>query len=283
MNSSAKNTRAILKNYQISPAKRLGQNFLIDKTAINKIIQTAEIKPTDNILEIGPGTGALTEKLSQKAKKVTAIEKDIEIVKLLKKSLPKKNIEIISGDALKMIDSFYRLTFGSAEKQKEKEYKLIANLPYYITSHLIRKVLESKDPPKEATLVVQKEVGQRICAQPPKMSLLAVSVQFYATTALIGFISKDSFWPKPKVDSAIIKLTLKKERPIIDPDTFFKVVRAGFSQPRKRLANNLSKELKLSKEEIAKHFHRLAISPQERAESLRVDDWINLAKAFVSS
>jgi len=267
---SEKSTKNIFKKYRIQPLKRLGQNFLIDKAAIKKIIEASNLNSDDIVLEIGPGSGVLTKELASKIQKVVAIEKDYKMIEILKEELKDfNNIEIIQGDILK------NKTF------KIKDYKVIGNLPFYLTAPVIRQFLEADNPPKEMILVVQKEVGQRICAKPPKMSILANSVQFYAKPEIISYISKKSFWPSPKVDSAIIKISKK---PLlaskIDRNLFFKVVKAGFSQPRKQLINNLSKGLKIERENIKKWLLINKIQPSQRAETLNVEDWVNLTQNF---
>jgi 16S rRNA (adenine1518-N6/adenine1519-N6)-dimethyltransferase len=162
----------------------------------------------------------------------------------------------------------------------------VANLPFYLTAPVIRKFLESDCQPKEMILMVQKEVGQRICAKPPDMNLLAVSVQFYAEPKIISYISKKSFWPQPKVDSAIIKITplglseISTIVRLLDRDLFFRIVKAGFSQPRKQILNNLSKKLKLNKEEVKSWLLKNNIQPGQRAETLTIKDWINLTKSL---
>jgi len=169
-----------------------------------------------------------------------------------------------------------------------KQYKLVANIPYYLTSPLIRKFLENPpnyNQPEEIILMVQKEVAQRICASPPNMSILAVSVQFYAKAKIIFYVKKENFWPKPKVDSAIIKitpggLTSSEAGGQTSPDLFFKIVKAGFSQPRKQIGNNLSKMLKLDKQQINSWLSKNKIKPTQRAETLSVDDWICLTNNF---
>ncbi|GAH64601.1 unnamed protein product, partial [marine sediment metagenome] len=237
--ASKKAIQNLLKKYQIRPLKRLGQNFLIDKRVITKLIGAANLKPKDVILEIGPGIGNLTQELAKKVKKVVAVEKDQKMVEILKETLKDyENVEIIKGDILKLDPRTYNL--------KPKIYKAVGNLPFYLTAPVIRKFLELKNPPREMILVVQKEVGQRICAKSPDMSILAVSVQFYAKPKIISYVSRKSFWPSPKVDSAILRITplISADRKLINADLFFKIVKAGFSQPRKQLINNLSKSLK---------------------------------------
>ena len=256
----------MLKKQGVRPLKRLGQNFLINKGVLKIIIEAASLSPEDTVLEIGPGTGVLTLALVERVKKVIAVEKDIRMIKVLKEALKNfKNVEIIQGDILKV-------------NLRVKNYKVVGNLPFYLTAHLIRKFLEMRDAkPQSMVLVVQKEVAQRICSKPPRMNLLAVSVQFYAEPKIISYVSKKCFWPQPEVDAAIIKITptapLTGER-----DLFFKIVKAGFTQPRKQLINNLSKGLKMGKEEIRACLGKNKISPTQRAETLKIEDWLKLTK-----
>jgi 16S rRNA (adenine1518-N6/adenine1519-N6)-dimethyltransferase len=262
----AKTIKELLAKHESRASKKLGQNFLADKNVLQKIIDSSNIVPDDIIIEVGPGLGTLTRELAMRAKKVVAIEKDRNMIEILEETLNDfKNIEIIQGDALKIFSDF-------------PNYKVIANIPYYLTSPLIRKFLESKNPPKEMVLMLQKEVAQRICAVPPKMSLLSVSVQFYATAKIVLNVSKNSFWPAPKVDSAVIKIIPKLGKPSMPAEQFFKIVKAGFLHPRKQLAGNLSKGLKLSKENTEKWLQQNNINPKQRAETLSIDDWLNLAK-----
>lgn len=268
--------KKLLKEYGIYPSKRLGQNFLIDKKVFQKIIKAANLSKNDVVLEIGPGIGNLTLELAKEAKRVVAIEKDKKMCGPLKEilnNLDIKNVEIINQDILK-INTKYKIL--------NTKYKLVANLPYYISSPIIRKFLEIKKQPKEIILMVQKEVAKRICAKPPKMSILAVSVQFYAKPEIISFVSKKSFWPQPKVDSAIIKITPHRSMHTVgvNPLLFFKIVKAGFSHPRKQLVNNLSKELKINKEKVKSWLLKNKIQPKQRAETLRLENWKNLTNTY---
>lgn len=271
--TSPKIIKELLAKHEARPSKGLGQNFLIDKNVLNKIIEASNIKIEDIILEVGPGIGTLTKELAKKAKQVVTIEKDETMVEILEETLKDfHNIEIIQDDILK-IDS-----------KIPKKYKIVANIPYYLTSPLIRKFLEYKNPPEVMTLMIQKEVAQRICSTPPNMSLLAVSVQFYAEPKIVSYVSKNCFLPAPKVDSAIIKIAPNK-KPNIPPDLFFKVVKAGFSHPRKQLVNNLTtlnslNGVKLIKVQISDWLSKNNIKQNQRAETLSVADWINLAKTF---
>lgn len=278
--SSKQVIESLLQQKKAKPIKRLGQNFLISKNALGKIIQAADVKKTDAILEIGAGIGILTQELAAKAKKVIAVEKDEKLIAVLKETLQGfDNIEIVHGDALKI--DFSTLYFPLST------FKVVSNIPYYITSPLIKKFLEAENSPKQIILMVQKEVAQRICAKPPKMNLLAVAVQFYSQPKIISYVAKENFWPQPKVDSAIINLKVgsggkkagkeKREREI-NKEKFFKVVKAGFSHPRKQLTNNLSVGLKKDKSEIENWLIKNNINPQARAQHLFLDDWLNLSK-----
>jgi len=267
---------------RIRPSKKLGQNFLIDKRAIKKVIETANLRPEDVVLEIGPGLGALTIELAKKAKKVIALEKDPRMTEILKGTLKDcKNVEIVLGDILKIgnweLIENWKLKIGN--------YKVVANLPFYITAPAIKKFLEAKNKPEAMILIVQKEVAQRICAKPPDMNLLAVSVQFYAKPEIIDFVSKKSSWPVPKVDSAILKIVPHRAAPHQYlwygtglREQFFQIVRSGFSQPRKQLINNLSQKLKIDKERAKDWLLENNIKPEQRAETLSIGDWISLTK-----
>jgi len=282
--SSQAVVKDLLRKYNVEPFKGLGQNFLINQGILKKIVEAADITPEDIILEIGPGIGTLTQELARKAKKVIAVEKDKKMVQILKETLVDfKNVKVIEGDTLKLNPENYKL--------KTKNYKLIANLPYNITSPVIRKFLEARNPPKEMILMVQKEVAQRICARPPNMNLLAVSVQFYSEPKILFYVSKNNFWPRPKVDGAIIRLKIESGKWKIDKDLFFKIVKAGFSQPRKQILNNLSKVLKLDKpsnilnnknlagkEKTREWLLKSGVDPSQRAETLAIKDWIKLTK-----
>ena len=267
------NTPKILNKYRIHPLKKFGQNFLIDRTIIKKIIEAANLHLNDIVLEIGPGTGNITKELSKKAKQVFAIEKDKRIIKLLKENIKNfNNIKIIRGDILR------ELKYISKDISKTKsKYKVIGNLPFYLTAITIRKLLESNNKPEEIILIIQKEVAQRICQEPPRMNILAVSVQFYSKPKIIYYVPKESFWPIPKVDAAIIKLIQKKEKQDVNKDLFFKIVKAGFAHPRKQLINNLSNNLKIKREEVNKQLLKNNIQPTSRAETLNLKDWVNLS------
>ena len=268
--------KRLLKKYNIRPSRRLGQNFLVDEKIFSKIIETANLSENDVVLEVGPGIGNLTVELAKRVKKVIAIEKDQDLVRILKELLDcwkVRNVRIVEGDIRKIENCKLKI---------ENCYKVVANIPYYLTSPLIRKFLEASNAPKEMILMVQKEVAQRICAKPPKMSILAVSVQFYAKPEIISFVSKKSFWPQPKVDSAIIKIKplINADKRLINADLFLKTVKTGFSQPRKQLANNLSNGLKMDKGKVKNWLLKNNIQPTQRAETLTIEDWLKLLKSY---
>ncbi len=258
--------------------KKLGQVFLTDHAVIKKIIQEGGISKKDQILEIGPGKGALTQALVGTGANVIAIEKDPELVQLLQKKFKdQSNLKIIQADIRDFLRSDNRHTEYSIQNT---EYKVIGNIPYYLTSRLLRLLLENSIKPALIILMVQKEVAQRIIAKPPKMNLLAASVQFYAKPKIICYVSKTAFSPQPKVDSAIIKITPINADENTDEllkKNFFKVVKAGFKQPRKLLINNLCANLKINKEIVSKALEQLNIPLGARAQNLSVEEWICLS------
>ncbi|MDP2926894.1 MAG: 16S rRNA (adenine(1518)-N(6)/adenine(1519)-N(6))-dimethyltransferase RsmA [bacterium] len=283
----------------LSPQKRLGQNFLWQKSVLNKIVATATLSDQDLVLEIGPGLGSLTQILAKKANRVIAVEKDPRLIPILQSNLANfNNIEIIEGDILKcrFLNSKFQSP-NSKQIQNPKtqilnKYKVVANLPYYAATHIIRQFLEAENPPELMVLMLQKEVAQRICpstssgrgSKSPRMNLLAVSVQFYADVKIIGYVSKKAFWPKPKVDGAIIKIKplINADRKLINADLFFTIVKAGFSQPRKQLLNNLSKSLNLSREKVVVWLDKNKISPQQRPAEVALENWLALVKTFTT-
>ncbi len=261
----------ILEKEGIFPSKGLGQHFLIDDKVFSKIIKASELKNEDFVLEVGPGIGNLTIKLAKKVKEVIAIEKDKRMSKILEKILKEKkikNVRVFNDDILNFLKLNLKLLWP--------KYKVVSNIPYYLTSRLIRNFLELKKKPEMMVLMVQKEVAKRICAKPPKMNLLAVSVQFYAKPEIVAIVPKSSFWPRPKVDSAILKISKIKKRK--GAKKFFSLVKVGFSSPRKQLLNVFSKSLKIDKLKVKEWLIKCGISPNWRAENLQIKDWLKLLK-----
>jgi len=260
----------------MKPKKYLGQNFLKDRVFLEKIIKSAKLSADDYVLEIGPGKGILTQELSSHAGKVIAIEIDDELINVLKDKFKNdKKIEIINGDILKInLPEILNCAFGN------NNYKLIANIPYYITSPIIRLFLETKKQPSEIILMLQKEMAERICAKPGNMSIIAVSVQLYADVELLFDVPKSAFWPVPEVDSAVIKISNIKNPPesIEKMKNLFQIVKIGFSQKRKKLTNNLANGLQRDRGEIEEKIKTIGIDPNIRAQGLSVNDWKYLSQ-----
>jgi 16S rRNA (adenine1518-N6/adenine1519-N6)-dimethyltransferase len=266
------NAAALLKRYDLRAHKGLGQNFLQDPLALETIVSAAEIQRTDTVLEIGPGLGSLTRYLAVSAKEVVAVELDENLLPPLQAVLsPYQNIRLIHGDILKLSPKDLNL---------ESNYVVAANIPYYITSAVIRHLLESETKPRRIVLTVQKEVAQRICAEPGDMSLLALSVQVYGEPRIAANIPANAFFPAPKVDSAVLVVDIHFSPRIQEEllDTFFKLIKAGFSQKRKTLRNSLSSGLHISPSGTADLLTRANIDPQRRAETLSIEEWQRLGE-----
>jgi 16S rRNA (adenine1518-N6/adenine1519-N6)-dimethyltransferase len=264
----------ILKSHQLSPKKSLGQNFLQDPVILEKIVDAADIPPEASVLEIGPGLGSLTRYLADRAKHVVAVELDQNLIPALEDVMsPWDNVDIIHNDILKIDPN---------ELINEDGYLVVANIPYYITSAVIRHLLEAPKKPKRIVLTIQKEVANRICEKPGKMSLLGLSVQVYGQPKKAAIIPAGAFYPPPKVDSAVIRIDLYDEPqiPVEQLDTFFKVAKAGFSQKRKTLLNALSGGLHLAKPEINALMETAGIDPQRRAQTLTIAEWGALTAAY---
>jgi len=288
-----KETKELCKKYNIKPLRSKGQNFLITESVYDKIIKTADLKPDDVVLEVGPGLGFLTEKLGEKVKKVITVELDDKIANALNKRLREKNIKNVQVVNKNVLDIISDIRYQIPDLFEN--YKVVANLPYNITSIFLRKMLsqEKENKPDSMVLMLQKEVAERIIARPPKMSLLAISVQFYSRPEIISYINKENFWPEPKVDSAIVQLKIKNYQPKADPPwedklkiknidekDFFRLVKIGFSAKRKMLKNNLSAGFGITGLEVENKLKNAGFSKKIRAGELSVKDWIKLMKYF---
>ena len=271
------NIAALLRDYGLSPKKGLGQNFLVDPEALRKIIQAADILPGALVLEVGPGLGSLTRGLAQVARKVVAVELDEGLLPLLAKVLAGyPNVEIVKGDILEI---------DPPQLMGEAGYLVVANIPYYITSALIRHLLSPEIKPARIVLTVQKEVADRICAEPGDLSLLALSVQVYGAAKKVLRIPAGSFYPAPKVDSSVVRMDLYPQ-PLIasdDLEDFFKLARAGFGQKRKTLRNSLSAGLHLPPDRVAALLDSVGIDPRRRAETLSLGEWKSLVGVYKAS
>ena len=279
--------RQLLDRYGIAPRQSLGQNFLFDEGLLGRIVAAADLSSSDAVLEIGPGLGALTRQLAQAAGRVVAVELDDRLLPVLRYELePFNNVEIIHGDIL---------TFDIAA-HFNGPFVVVANVPYYITGAILRRLLEGRPRPKRMVMTVQREVADRLTAKPPRMSLLAVSVQYYGSVRLVGAVKAGAFWPRPEVDSAVIRIDVERRESTDDTDftdedslqsvssvksvdsssasdeSFFRVVRAGFGEKRKQLKNNL-RRLGLSDEVIAAALETAGVDGRRRAETLAVGEW----------
>lgn len=278
---SPSHVKEVLSRHGFKFSKSLGQNFLIDGNIVRKIVSESNITKEDYVLEIGPGMGTLTEELALRAKKVVAIELDNTLLPILDETLGKyDNVEIVHGDVLK-ID----LSKLIEEKLDNKPVKVVANLPYYVTTPIIGKLIEDNLNLESITVMVQKEVAERMAAGPggKEYGSLSIFVNFYSNPEIIVKVPKTVFMPQPKIDSAVIRLTLKKDLPDVDRDKFFKVVKAAFSKRRKTIINALSSYgFNIEKETIRESLEQSNINPEERAEKLSVEDFIKISKSLPS-
>lgn len=251
------------------PNKSLGQHWLRDRAVLSHIADLADIQPGDTVLEIGPGLGTLTSELLRRAEKVIAVEFDEELARKLPGQFPGKNLEVKTGDIL----SFDLSTLP-------KGYKVVANVPYYITSKIVQLLMTADNKPAIAVLLVQKEVAQRLAAKPGDMSILAVSAQLFSEVSLGDVVPAALFTPPPKVDSQVVVLKTRTESFLgeVSEKAFFRVVKAGFSAKRKKLRSSLSAGLGISKQQLETQLAQADISPDDRAETLSLDDWLRLTK-----
>ncbi|RHA76306.1 16S rRNA (adenine(1518)-N(6)/adenine(1519)-N(6))-dimethyltransferase RsmA [Eubacterium ventriosum] len=275
-------TKEIINKYSFAFQKKFGQNFLIDSNVLESIIRGAEITKDDFVLEIGPGIGTMTQYLCEAARQVVAVEIDKMLIPILEDTLSEyDNVEVINQDVLKVdIKSL------AEEKNNGKPIKVVANLPYYITTPIIMGLFESGVPIDSITIMVQKEVADRMQTGPGSKDYgaLSLAVQYYATAKVILNVSATCFMPRPNVDSAVIKLTRHKEPTVnvVDEKLMFKIIRASFNQRRKTLVNGLknSPELSFSKEQIVKAIEKIGKPETIRGEALTLEEFAELANAF---
>lgn len=270
------NPKTLLEEYDIVPRKSLGQNFLHDPNMLDKIVSIAELTPNDLVLEVGPGTGLLTERIAKAAKQLISIEVDERLQPLLEEIVAQHpNLTIRYQDIL---------TLDVATLYQNQPYSVVANLPYYITSAILRHLLESDHRPTRLVLTMQMEVAERMIAKPDDMSILSVSVQFFGRPQIAARLKPSVFWPRPEVDSAVVRIETYAQ-PIVDVpnnQTFFRVVRAGFGQKRKQLRNSLASGLGLNADHTATIFDIAKIDSRRRAETLTIDEWALLTRAYVA-
>jgi len=251
------------------PKKSLGQHWLKDREILARIAEAASITTSDTVLEIGPGLGTLTSELLRRAEKVIAVELDGALAEKLPGQFPGKTLEVINEDILEFDLNIL-----------PKQYIVVANVPYYITSKIIKKLLTSYNKPKTTVLLIQKEVAQRLAAKPGNMSILSISAQIYGEVELDQMVPAHYFTPPPKVDSQVVVIRTRSE-PLIAPKDekqFFKVVKAGFSSKRKKLRSSLSAGLNITKQETEDILKKVGINPDDRAEALAMQQWVDLMK-----
>jgi len=264
----------LLRQHNIHPKKRLGQNFLVDEATLARVAAAAGLEPGDSVLEIGAGLGNLTRHLAEIAGRVVAVELDSDLFPALQDTLKGyEQVELVLGDILRM-DLAGRLGLPDG-------YKVAANIPYYITSAVIRHLLESRARPSRIVLTVQREVAERMVAQPDDMNLLAVSVQFYSQPSLMARVPAGAFYPRPEVDSQIVRLEVRAQPAVSVPNVeqFFRVVKAGFSQKRKQLRNSLIGGLRLEPAQVDALLAGTGVAPKRRAETLTLEEWAAIACA----
>jgi len=266
--------RYLLRKYDLKPSKGLAQNYLVDDNALKNIIRAADLPDHTTVLEIGPGLGSLTQLLAVNADKVIAVELDRHLIPPLQEVLKDhENIEIIQGDILEV---------DLNQIIKQSGYYVVANIPYYITSAILRRLMEADHKPKRIVLTIQQEVGKRIIAKPGQYSLLALSIQVYGHPQLVEKIPAAAFYPPPKVDSAVICIdTFEEPRiPVDRLPLFFKLIKAGFSQKRKTLRNALAAGLGIMTTESEEILSKAGIDPQRRAQTLSIEEWNEITKSF---
>ncbi|MGE5297744.1 MAG: 16S rRNA (adenine(1518)-N(6)/adenine(1519)-N(6))-dimethyltransferase RsmA [Acidobacteriaceae bacterium] len=270
---SPEEIKQILKASKFRPKDYMGQNFLVDQDVLDRIVSAADLKPSDEVLEVGPGLGVLTSELVKKCSKVVAVEKDRRFFGLIKRQFKhQKNLDLVNADIL-------RFNIGESFG---KSFKVVANIPYYLTSKFISLLLTLRKKPESIVVLVQKEVAERAAAKPGDLSVLGLSVQFFADPEIIGLVKPGSFWPMPKVDSAILKIVPKPKFPSVDEKMFFWVLKAAFAGKRKQLHNSLSNNLHVPEDEVLKKLSASGIDPVLRPQQLTLSDWVRLSEQFIS-
>lgn len=278
--------RKTLRKYGLNPVKSLGQNFLSDNGILDSIVEAAELTKEDIVLEIGPGLGNLTAKLAEKAGLVAAVEIDRKLIPILNETLSGySNVVILSGDIMRLdIDKELKAVTGNnAFSLMPESLKIVANLPYYITTPVVMKLLECKSIFKTMVFMVQKEVAERMIAKPggKDYGALSLAIRYYSKPSIIMNVMPESFTPKPDVESAVVRLDIYKDPPVAlyDTDTFFRIIKAAFGQRRKMLVNALSNAgyLSISKDQIKEVLGKAGINENERGEALSIEQFAKLS------
>jgi len=267
-------TRKMMRRFHLRAHKGLGQHFLVDGDALEAVVNAADLQPTDTVIEVGPGLGIMTAELAKRSGWVIAIELDDTLAGILMQTLPSDNVVVLNQDILGT-DPAELFVSGSPHVPEEMtSYKVVANLPYYLTAPVLRHFLEAAIKPSVMVVMVQKEVAETITAAAGKRSLLSIAVQLYGEPELVRIVPKDSFFPAPAVDSAIVRIrVLPRLRVDVDADALFRVVRAGFTTARKQLGNSLAQGLRMTKEASLELLAEAGVDPRRRAETLELEEW----------
>jgi 16S rRNA (adenine1518-N6/adenine1519-N6)-dimethyltransferase len=275
-------TKGLLRRFNLKARKRLGQHFLIDEGVLQLIVSAADLTPADTVIEVGPGLGILTKELAKQAGLVIAVELDNKLADILKRILASFGNSAIVNKNILDIDPGVLLQEQGVKIPGAASYKMAADLPYYITSPVLRHFLEASLQPEVMIVMVQREVAEAIAAEPGHLSVLSISVQFYGKPRIISLVPSESFYPAPKVDSAILRIDLYSKPPVAvtDEEGFFKLVRAGFSASRKQIANSLAQGLAVTRAEALSLLEEAKIAPQRRAETFALEEWAQLWRVF---
>ncbi|MFH1639087.1 MAG: 16S rRNA (adenine(1518)-N(6)/adenine(1519)-N(6))-dimethyltransferase RsmA [Chloroflexota bacterium] len=281
-------TRALLHRHDLRAKKSLGQHFLVDRSVLRQIIAASDLNKSDVVMEIGPGLGVLTRELALRAGQVIAVEVDRHLAEILREELHSfDNVRIVNRDILELTPESLMEEMASsfAPSVNPLSYRVVANLPYYITSAVLKHFLTAGLKPTAVVVMVQKEVARAIVARPGDMSLLAVSVQLYGQPAIVRTVPAKSFYPAPEVDSAILKIELfpRPQVSITDEASFFTLVRAGFSASRKQIVNSLAQGLGLPKQDTLNLLEEAGVARMRRAETLTLEEWIKLWRVYAKT
>ncbi len=271
--------KKLLDRHGLRPRKSLGQNFLVNRGVLRRIVAAAEVGPDDTVIEVGPGAGALTRDLAERARRVIAVEKDARLAHALRAELGgQPALTIVEGDMLELAVEALLDAHGVVDR-----YKVVANLPYYAANPILRRFLEAPAQPELLVVLLQREVAQTIVAKPGAMSLLSVAVQIFARPTIVGLVRPGSFYPPPKVDSAIVRLDVRPGPAAVpkgETQAFMDVVRAGFSARRKQLANSLSHAMAMPRARAVAALTEASVDPRRRAETLSLEEWGALYQAL---
>ena len=273
----AAEARALLRQHGLRPRKSLGQHFLVDTRVLHRIVRAAHLTPADTVVEVGPGLGVLTRVLARNAGRVIAVEADVGLASALQDAMGGTgNVIVVDGDILQLEPG--SLVSAAHDEAAAPPYKVVANIPYYITSPILRHFLEATVRPAAMVVMVQKEVGEAIVARPGRMSMLGLTIQFYGKPSLVCRVPARSFYPPPKVESVVLHILPWQEPPVqvSDRGRFFAVARAGFAAPRKQLRNSLSQGLSVSPVEAADILDKAGIDSQRRPATLSIEEWARL-------